>query len=159
MSQEGKKCFCSRDLAFEQCCQPLIQGTTPAENAEALMRSRYTAYVIENYPYILQTYASKQRASLNVSQLADSALDTQWLRLQVLAHHPKQNTAQVEFKAFYQVDGRYYVMHELSDFVLEDGHWCYTTGVIQKDSGEFSPERNSQCLCGSGKKFKKCCGK
>ena len=159
MSQEGKKCLCGRDLAFEQCCQPLIQGTKLAENAETLMRSRFTAYVIEDYLYILQTYASKQRANLSVSQLADSALGTQWLALQVLAHYPKQNTAQVEFKAFYQVDGHYYVMHELSDFVLEDGKWCYTIGVIHNDSGKFSPERNSQCLCGSGKKFKKCCGR
>lgn len=159
MSQEDKNCWCGGDLAFEQCCQPIISGKIEPNNAEVLMRSRFTAYVIEDYQYILQTYASKQRTGLNVSQLADSALDTQWLHLQVLAHHPKQNTAQVEFKAFYQVDGHYYVMHELSDFVLENGRWCYTTGVIQKDSGEFSPERNSQCLCGSGKKFKKCCGR
>ena len=70
-----------------------------------------------------------------------------------------QNTAQVEFKAFYQVNGRYYLMHELSDFVRDDDKWFYTTGVMQKDSGEFSLGRNSQCLCASGRKFKKCCGK
>ena len=121
------------------------------------MRSRFSAYVIEDYPYILQTYASHQRSSLTVSQLADSAQDTQWLNLQVLAYHPQPNTAQVEFKAFYQVDGKFYVMHELSDFRREDGKWCYTSGLIQKDSGVFFPDRNSQCLCGSGKKFKKCC--
>jgi SEC-C motif-containing protein len=154
-----KNCFCGSECVFEQCCQPIISGKIDAQNAEELMRSRFSAYVIEDYPYILQTYASHQRSRLNVSHLADSAQDTQWLNLHVLAHHPKHNTAQVEFKAFYQVDGRYYLMHELSDFVRDDDKWFYTTGVIQKDSGEFSPERNSQCLCGRGKKFKKCCGK
>jgi SEC-C motif-containing protein len=155
----NKNCFCGNQAPFGQCCQPIISSKTEAQNAEQLMRSRFTAYVIEDYSYILQTYASHQRSSLTVSQLADSAQDTQWLNLQVLAHQPYTNTAQVEFKAFYQVDGIYYVMHELSNFVYEDDNWCYTTGVIQKDSGEFSPERNSQCMCGSGKKFKKCCGK
>lgn len=152
-------CFCGNQLTFEQCCQPIIGGKINAQNAEQLMRSRFSAYVIEDFAYIFQTYASQQRSGLTINQLADSAQDTQWLKLQVLAHQPKQNTAQVEFKAYYQIDRRYYVMHEISDFILEDNKWCYTTGEIQKDSGEFSPQRNSQCLCDSGKKFKKCCGR
>jgi SEC-C motif-containing protein len=123
------------------------------------MRSRFTAYVIKNYQYILQSYAASQRTKLTLNEFADSAQDTQWLSLQVLNHHSQANTAQVEFKAFYQVGSSYYLMHELSDFVLEAGKWFYTTGVMQKHSGEFTPERNSQCLCGSGIKFKKCCGK
>lgn len=152
-----KRCFCGNEIAYEKCCQPVIDGQVNAKDAEALMRSRFTAYVEKNYPYILQTYAAKQQIGLSVSQLADSAKDTKWLSLDVLAHHSKQNTAQVEFKAYYQIDGHYYVMHELSDFVFEENKWVYTTGFIQKESGEFAPQRNSQCLCGSGKKFKKCC--
>jgi SEC-C motif-containing protein len=154
-----KNCFCGNDFTFEQCCQPIISDKIDPQNSEQLMRSRFTAYVIEDYQYIRQTYASAQRSKLTVNGIAYSAQDTQWLSLQVLAHHSQENTAQVEFKAFYQVDKHYYVMHELSDFVREDDKWYYTTGVMQKGSGEFSPERNSQCLCGSGKKFKKCCGK
>ena len=123
------------------------------------MRSRYSAYVIKNYHYILNTYATAQRTRLTVSELTHSAQDTQWLSLHVIAHHPQLKTAQVEFKAFYQLNHDYYVMHEVSDFVYEAGKWLYTKGEIQKGSGEFFPERNSQCLCGSGKKFKKCCGK
>lgn len=123
------------------------------------MRSRYTAYVIKNYQYILQSYAFSQRNKLTLNELADSAQDTQWLSLQVLNHHSQANTAQVEFKAFYQLDSHYYVMHELSEFVFESGKWLYARGEMQKGSGKFSPERNSQCLCGSGKKFKKCCAR
>jgi SEC-C motif-containing protein len=129
-----------------------------AKNAEALMRSRFTAYVLKNYQYILDTYSSAKRTHITISELSDSAQDTQWLSLQVLTHHCQTHTAQVEFKAFYQVHHTYYVMHELSGFIFESGKWLYNHGTMQKGSGEFSPERNSQCLCRSGKKFKKCCG-
>jgi SEC-C motif-containing protein len=153
-----KNCFCGNPFPFEQCCQPIINGKVEAKNAEALMRSRFTAYMLKNYQYILDTYTSAKRTNLTIKQLSESAQDTQWLSLQVLAHQSQTHTAQVEFKAFYQVHNVYYVMHELSDFILESGKWLYNHGAMQKGSGEFSPERNSQCLCGSGKKFKKCCG-
>jgi SEC-C motif-containing protein len=154
-----KNCFCGNKFTFEQCCKPIIDGKVDAINAEILMRSRYSAYVVKNYPYILQTYASTQRTKLSVRKLVDSALDTKWLALQVLDYRYHEKTAQVEFKAIYQIDVHYYVMHELSDFVFEGGKWFYISGVIKKDSGEFTPDRNSQCLCNSAKKFKKCCGK
>ena len=157
MTNNIKNCFCGNELTFEECCQPIISDKIDPQNAEQLMRSRFTAYAIEDYQYILQTYASSQRSKLTIKGIADSAQDTQWLSLQVLAHHSQENTAQVEFKAFYQVVNSYYVMHELSDFIFEAGKWLYTNGAIQKGSGEFTPQRNSQCLCGSGKKYKKCC--
>ena len=154
-----EKCFCGNKFTFEQCCKPILDGEVEAINAEILMRSRFSAYVIKNYQYILQTYASTQRAKLSVSELLDSAQDTQWLALQVITHLPHEKTAQVEFKATYQVGNHYYVMHELSDFIFEGGKWFYINGITKKGAGEFAPERNSQCLCNSGKKFKKCCGK
>jgi SEC-C motif-containing protein len=153
-----KHCTCGNELTFEVCCKPIIDGKVAAKNAEILMRSRFSAYSLKNYQYILQTYILAQRSKLTISELADSAQDTQWLSLQVIAHHSQANTAQVEFKAFYQIHNSYYVMHEISDFVFEAGTWLYADGVIKKDSGELSQERNSQCLCGSGKKYKKCCG-
>ena len=159
MSTTIKYCCCGSQLIFEQCCQPIINGKVEAKNAEVLMRSRFSAYVINNYHYILQTYSSAKRTKLTVTELTKSAQDTQWLSLQVLAHHLQENTAQVEFKAFYQLNHVYYVMHELSDFIFEAGKWVYTSGEMQKGSGEYFPVRNSQCLCNNGKKFKKCCGK
>jgi SEC-C motif-containing protein len=116
-----KNCFCGNKFTFEQCCKPIIDGKVDAINAEILMRSRYSAYVVKNYPYILQTYASTQRTKLSVRKLVDSALDTKWLALQVLDYRYHEKTAQVEFKAIYQIDVQYYVMHELSDFVFEGG--------------------------------------
>jgi SEC-C motif-containing protein len=154
-----KNCFCGNALVFEQCCQPIISGEVVAENAEALMRSRFSAYCIKNYHYILQTYISSQRKNLTIETLADSAIGIQWLSLQVLDHQTDKSTAIVKFKAFYQADSSYFVMHEISDFLLEGGKWYYSRGAMQKDSGELHPKRNDRCLCASGKKFKKCCGK
>lgn len=154
-----KNCFCGNELPYQQCCQSIIDGKVVAKNAESLMRSRFTAYVIKNYQYILQTYASQQRAKLTVKGLARSAQGIHWLSLHVLNHQAQEKKSQVEFKSYYQIEKSFYVMHELSDFILEAGKWFYTRGEMQKSSGEIIPERNSQCLCNSGKKFKKCCGR
>jgi SEC-C motif-containing protein len=154
-----ENCFCGNEYRFEHCCQPIISGKVQAKNAEQIMRSRFTAYVTKNYQYILQTYTYAQRTKLTVSSLKNSAQETQWLSLKVLAHFAQQDTAQVEFKAFYKIDGRFYLMHELSDFIFEAGSWLYTSGAMQKGSGEFNPQRNSSCLCNSGKKLKKCCAR
>lgn len=159
MSFTITNCFCGNQFTFEHCCQPIIDGKVSALNAEVLMRSRFTAYVLKNYQYILNTYAPSERSNLSVESLINSAQDTHWLSLQVLAHHPHKKTAQVEFKAYYQVNNDYYLMHEISDFVFEMDKWLYTNGVMQKNSGKIIPQRNTQCLCNSGKKFKKCCGR
>lgn len=153
-----ERCKCGSELPFENCCLPLITGAVEASDAESLMRSRFSAYVVQDYHYILNTYALEQRAKLTVDTLAESASGTRWLSLQVLKHDTKSSVAQVEFKAFYQLEKTFYVMHEISDFQLEQGAWRYTSGVIQASSGELKVERNTPCLCNSGKKFKKCCG-
>ncbi|MDU0355302.1 YchJ family protein [Paraglaciecola aquimarina] len=152
-------CYCQSGSSFVSCCQPYILGKQNPTTAEQLMRSRYSAYAIGNYTYILQTYGKKQRDAISVDELAKSSINTKWLALQVVQYLTKDTTAQVEFKAYYQVDSVYYLMHELSNFERVDNRWFYTTGNILKGSGQYKQERNDICLCGSGRKFKKCCGK
>jgi SEC-C motif-containing protein len=90
-------CYCKSDVPFDRCCQPYILGKKSAPTAESLMRSRFSAYVIGDFEYVLKTYAEKQRSKLSVTELAKHSTDTQWLSLEVLNHAPKQHTAQVEF--------------------------------------------------------------
>lgn len=148
------------------------------------MRARYTAYVVQDYTFIWRTYANAQRANLSPALLADSAKGTRWLGLQVVTSHsvpahvknakeqpasksPSQQQAsqqhsqqaQVEFRAFSKQDGHYHCLHELSDFVREQGEWRYLSGTFMADNGEFKPKVNGPCPCQSGKKFKKCCGR
>ncbi len=123
------------------------------------MRSRFSAYVVENYHYILNTYGSVQRAQLSVQEIQQDAQQSKWLGLEVIRHTSGPSNAQVEFKAFYKVDTKFYAMHELSDFEQTNNQWFYTTGKMLAGTGEVKPQRNDPCLCKSGKKFKKCCGK
>jgi len=123
------------------------------------MRSRYSAYVVKQYTYILDTYAAEQKAGLDTQTLAQSAAGTQWLRLDIQATSSTSNKAKVRFKAFYRDGEQFYLMHEDSSFILENNQWRYTQGEIQDDSGLLKPGRNDECVCGSQKKFKKCCGR
>jgi SEC-C motif-containing protein len=149
-------CYCCSNLLFSDCCEPIIKNTS-AENPEQLMRSRFSAYAIKNYAYLLATYAPTQRQKLSVKALSDSADSTIWRKLDVLASASTDKIGSVEFIANYTVGGEYFAMHELSNFIKQDNKWYYTTGVMQDKSGKLTPNRNDHCPCGSGKKYKKCC--
>jgi SEC-C motif-containing protein len=155
-------CFCGSNISFDACCQPYIIGLKTCQDAEILMRSRYSAYATKQFSYIIETYAKAQRKNLQLLEFQQSGEGSQWLKLEILGFIEQKNTAQVEFNAFYRIDGapekEFYKLHELSDFRLEDGQWRYTTGEIFDDSGVYVQQRNESCLCASGKKFKKCCG-
>jgi SEC-C motif-containing protein len=100
----------------------------PAATAEALMRSRYSAYVLGLEPYLLASWhASTRPAALN---LADES-GTKWLGLGVKRHQQQDEThAIVEFVARYRVAGRGQRLHEVSRFVREDGRWYYVDGDV-----------------------------
>lgn len=144
-------CFCGAAETYANCCEPLHRGLRFANSPEHLMRSRYSAYATQNYGYILATYTDAERQKLSIEELSQSDLKTQWAHLTIVA----SNGHQVEFKAFYQVGQDYYVLHELSDFVLENQQWRYSHGEI-KAAEKLTLSRNDLCFCGSGKKFKRC---
>lgn len=116
-------------LAFGACCARYIahSGDVPAPDAESLMRSRYTAFVLEDAAYLLATWHASQRpASL------DFDMGAKWLGLAVKrAGMTGDHTAEVEFVARYRVAGRAVRLHERSRFVREDGRWYYVDGDQQ----------------------------
>ena len=135
-------------------------------SAEQLMRSRFSAYAIKNYAYILNTYAENERQGLSISELSESAKGAQWLALQI--NHAASDSSvstpddlntldSVEFTAFYSENNQLYQLHETSYFVKEQGAWRYRDGVLHNDCGKLKYGRNLPCVCGSGKKFKQCC--
>lgn len=147
-------CPCCSGKLYRTCCQPLHKGKISASSAEALMRSRYSAYALQQFAYVLHTYAKAQQVDFSLTDLAQDADTTEWLHLAVEA----STANSVRFKAYYRVQNELYMLHELSEFVQEQGEWRYTTGDIQPDSGVVKHERNAVCFCGSGKKFKRCHG-
>jgi SEC-C motif-containing protein len=123
------------------------------------MRSRYSAYCVQDYQYILNTYATSQRSNLNIKEIRDSAEQTMWTALVVCSSSIDNSLGFVEFKAYYRVNSDFFVLHEKSKFIKEDGNWRYTEGDIQNISGQLRIKRNENCPCLSQKKYKRCCGK
>jgi SEC-C motif-containing protein len=113
-----------RVLSYEQCCRPFLESDQNASDAVSLMRSRYTAFVLERGPYLLSTWHAAHRPA-NV----DFDLQAKWLGLEVRAYRPRGDEhAEVEFVARNRVAGRAVRLHELSRFLKVDGRWYYLGG-------------------------------
>ena len=139
---------------YQYCCQPLHVGQAHAETASQLMRSRYSAFALQQIDYIVQTTALGQQASLDVDAIADWSKSNQWLKLEVLNSNEKldKNHAQVEFKAHYHDGKQTQIHHEISHFVQHQARWYF----LDPTTGQ-QPTMKQPCICGSGKKFKQCC--
>jgi SEC-C motif-containing protein len=108
---------------YAQCCERYLSGADVPATAVELMRSRYTAYTLQDDVYLKKTWHSGTRPS---EQISEAGLN--WLGLEVRKHVAAGDTATVEFVARYKVDGRAHRLHEISRFVREDGHWFYVDG-------------------------------
>ena len=122
-------CPCGRGPAYSQCCGRCHAGSA-APDAEALMRSRYSAYVTGNADYLLASWHPSTRPPA-LSLAAPPGQRTQWLGLEVKQHRSTgADSAEVEFVARYRMGGgRAVRMAEHSRFVREDGHWYYLDAV------------------------------
>ena len=121
-------CPCDSGLQLTACCGPYLTGAW-APTAEALMRSRYAAFTLLDEAYLLATWHPSTRpATLGI---ANETPRPQWLGLKIKQHLLQDEThATVEFVARHKVAGRAYRMHEVSQFVLENGRWFYVTGEV-----------------------------
>lgn len=156
-------CYCGSGRHFQHCCKPIIEGYA-AETAEELMRSRYTAYCLGAAVYIHQTSHPKVRSQYQLEDIQNWSKENRWTKLEII-HTNKGNSPDteglVEFKAhFIALDGKAHVHHERSLFLKEGDKWYYLEGSFPKPTSVQSQKvsRNDPCPCGSGKKFKKCCG-
>lgn len=158
-------CPCGTGAPLDECCEPFIDGSGHAPTAEALMRSRYSAYTLARVEYITRTHDPKTIDSHDEAQARKWAEDSEWLGLEIvgttdgLAAH---DTGTVEFIARYRADDEDHEHRERSDFVKRDGRWYFSDGkvlgpmTVRSDGPKIG--RNDPCPCGSGKKYKKCCG-
>ena len=160
------KCPCGTDLDLTACCGPALSGERPAPTAEALMRSRYSAYALKNVPYILETCDDQAREEVDESATRNWSERTEWLKLEVLstkAGGEQDQTGEVEFIARFRDErGKEHSHHEHSRFTRRDNRWFYADGKMQQNVPVMreGPKvgRNDPCACGSGKKYKKCHG-
>jgi SEC-C motif-containing protein len=120
-------CDCGTSQSYADCCGRYHAGPLylQAPNAEALMRSRYTAYVRNLTRYLLETWHPRTRPA----ELEPSPPGLRWLGLQVRGHAVLDaDHATVEFVVRSKLGGRAQRMHETSRFVREDGRWYYVDG-------------------------------
>jgi SEC-C motif-containing protein len=128
MKTESIFCHCGSSKKFTDCCARYFDGSQSATTAEALMRSRYTAYTLQREDYLLATWHVSTRPS--ALGLAEEAA-TKWLGLEVKRREQQDaDHAVVEFVARYKVNGRATRLHEVSRFMREDGLWYYLDGDI-----------------------------
>ncbi|MDE6735490.1 MAG: YchJ family protein, partial [Desulfovibrio sp.] len=159
-------CPCGSGKPLAACCGPYLAGEAWPETAEALMRSRYTAYALRNYPWLVETTHPAARADVSAEALAAQCKGVRWLRLDVekCVDAPEPDGADmVEFHALYELDGVVRQIGERSAFVRDEGRLYYMDGTALRPAAyrREAPKvgRNDPCPCGSGKKYKKCCGR
>nr|WP_314233582.1 YchJ family protein [uncultured Moraxella sp.] len=171
-------CPCGSTLSYADCCAPLHMGQKTADTAAQLMRARYAAFVLQHVEYIVATTAPFQQALLDKKSIADWSLQTDWAGLAVIKHTPKigKRHAQVEFKAYFHLPASAVhsagldlavldnkgldskgVHHELSTFVNipthDNSRWYFLDPTVTMQVTQKQP-----CPCGSGEKYKRCCG-
>lgn len=149
-------CPCGSTKDFDQCCAPLFAGQ-PAASPEALMRSRYTAFTKGNMDYLASTLAPEALEGFSIEDSRTWSEQAQWQGLDVR----KAEGDSVEFVAHFKMSGKPHYHHELATFRQVDGQWKYVDGVLDPKPPQRQTKavgRNDPCPCGSGKKYKKCCG-
>lgn len=146
-------CPCNPEKTYQQCCQRYHNGTTPS-TAPALMRARYSAYVLHNIAFIKNTSLPAQQAHLDTDAIAQWSQNSQWLGLEInqTSLAPDQRHATVEFIAHWQDAQGQHQHQESSLFIKLGTHWYFYDPNVP-----LRAERNAPCPCGSTLKFKKCC--
>ena len=145
-----QNCLCGLEQSYKNCCGRFIESNLSPETPEQLMRSRYSAYVLKNERYLLESWhASTRPESLGLSY--DS---TQWKKLKIISAEGKD----VCFAAYFTQDAlneeKIYALTELSHFKKEE-KWFYLNGDEVKT---IQLTKKISCPCQSGKKYKRCCG-
>ena len=121
-------CDCGSPAGFEKCCEPLLAREHDAPSAEALMRSRYTAYCRKNIDYIFETTDPETRPLFDHEANKKWAQSSTFFGLEIIRAKETDDTGLVEFKARYAQDGDTHVHHEHSTFRRVDGRWYFREG-------------------------------
>ena len=149
--EDSRNCLCGLEQSYKNCCGRFIESNLSPETPEQLMRSRYSAYVLKNERYLLESW----HASTRPKALCLSHDSTQWGKLKVISTGEKD----VCFVAYFTQDAsnkeKTYALTELSHFVKEES-WFYLNGDEVKT---IQLTKNMACPCQSGKKYKRCCEK
>ncbi|MFO8100584.1 MAG: YchJ family protein [Dehalococcoidia bacterium] len=160
------ECPCGSGKAYSDCCEPIIKGEQAAENPEQVMRARYSAYAKGEIDYLLSSLHPDKREDHDPEDTRRWAENAEWHQLEIVKTEdggPEDDEGNVEFRAHFTYKGEREIHHELAHFQKEEGTWYYLEGEPVKPETYVreGPKigRNDPCPCGSGKKYKHCCGR
>ena len=124
-------CYCGSEKQFQQCCNPFISGHKKPNTAEELMRSRYTAFCINNLTYIENTMSGPALTQFLSNPNHNTSI--KWQKLNIHETNDGQNSdtfGTVRFKAYYRLNNDNYCHHEISEFIKVNNQWLYNDGKI-----------------------------
>lgn len=160
-----EQCPCGLDNQYDACCGAIHNGERKPDSPEQLMRARYSAFVKGKTPFILDTVHPEKRSEHDEKSIKEWSERSTWHGLDIVetSEAVGSDTGKVEFIAHFSEKGKRYKHHELATFKKEEDGWFFFDGEIVK-AKQFKREtpkvgRNEPCPCGSGNKYKKCCGK
>ncbi|MBN2802570.1 MAG: YchJ family protein [Deltaproteobacteria bacterium] len=161
----SKACPCQSGKNYEECCGPFIEKKEFPKTAEELMRSRYTAFTLADIDYINETRHPQSENDFDEKATLKWAKESKWLGFELVNKSnggENDEGGKIEFIAKYTVDGKKQDHHEVALFQKYEGRWYFMDGDFVKNPTfvRETPKvgRNEPCPCGSGKKYKKCCG-
>ncbi len=163
MIDNTEPCPCGSGATFADCCERVIKGEREPETAEELMRARYSAFVAGAIDFIVESTHSRTRGEVDIPYTTEWSKNSVWQGLQILeTKDVDENKGLVSFEAKFSQQGAEQVHREKSVFERENGQWRFVTGdELKNPTVRYEtprPGRNEPCPCGSGKKYKKCCG-
>jgi SEC-C motif domain protein len=158
-------CHCGLPESYDDCCGRYHRGEATAPTAEALMRSRYSAFVEGEIDYLETSLLPGERDDFDHDSSAQWAKKSTWLGLDIINVEQGgegDTEGVVEYVANFKAGKQTMKHHEIGYFAKSEGVWYYSNGEMVAPE-TFRREgvkvgRNDPCPCGSGKKYKKCCG-
>lgn len=162
----AQPCPCGSGATAAECCAQYFGGDKAPPTAEALMRSRYSAYALGAVDHIMATHHPKAAGDVDRKSTEKWSAEATWLGLEVASTQgggEGDQTGEVEFIARYELGGAPLSHHERAQFRRgDDGRWYYWDGAMVKPRPVVREQpkvgRNDPCPCGSGAKYKKCHG-
>ena len=159
-------CPCQSGKSFGECCGPILGGAAKAETAEAVMRARYSSYVTGDIKFLKTSATKAVQEEFDEESSKAWSKAARWHGLEIISTEkggPSDDEGVVEFRALYSANDEFCNHHEVSRFVREADGWKFADGELvgEKPIVREEPKvgRNDLCPCGSGKKYKKCCGR
>ena len=165
MSEPISECPCGSGRAYADCCEPTIRDLSQAETAEAVMRARYTAYVRGEIDFLQRSLRPDKRDDFDRDDVKRWSENADWQGLEIVETTDGgagDDRGHVEFVARYSDASGLVEHHETAEFERDGATWFYVEGHFDNEpyvNDEPRIGRNEPCPCGSGKKYKKCCGR